>query len=117
MEIGVRHSRILYLTFSTLIGLLALTIAGHFLSSGRIGLIIALVIASGKAVLIAVIFMDLRRSDNVSRIVATGGLVWLGILLSLVLADYQSRGYEEVSSNGLKEAEHVTAYDRVEVEE
>jgi cytochrome c oxidase subunit 4 len=53
--------------------------------------VVALVIATCKMLLVALFFMHLRHSTQLTRVVVLGGLVWLGILLVLTFADYGTR--------------------------
>jgi cytochrome c oxidase subunit 4 len=52
---------------------------------------LTMLIASTKAVLIAAVFMDLRRSVPLTRLASTAGLFWLTILFALTAADYWTR--------------------------
>jgi cytochrome c oxidase subunit IV len=50
-------------------------------------------IAGAKAALIVLFFMHVWRSSRVTWVIALSGLFWLGILLSLTLADVLSRDW------------------------
>ena len=50
-----------------------------------------LAIGAAKIALIAIFFMRLNRSATLVRIFAVAGLFWLGILATLVAADYLTR--------------------------
>jgi cytochrome c oxidase subunit 4 len=52
------------------------------------------VIAFGKALLVALIFMHLRYSRRLMRVVVAAGLFWLGILIALTMSDYLTRGWQ-----------------------
>jgi cytochrome c oxidase subunit IV len=52
------------------------------------------VIAFAKASLVALIFMHLRYSRRLMRVVAAAGLFWLGILIALTMSDYLTRGWQ-----------------------
>jgi cytochrome c oxidase subunit IV len=54
---------------------------------------VVLAIATAKALLIALYFMHLRDRDWLLWVVAAGSAVWLGILLTLTLSDYLTRGW------------------------
>lgn len=54
---------------------------------------VALAIAGLKAGLILLFFMRLRFGPGLVRLVALGGLVWLGILLGGTLNDVLTRGW------------------------
>ena len=77
--------------FVALLVLLTLTAVGSSLSLGPGNLVLALGFAAAKAVVVALYFMELRRSDVQTRIAACVGLVWLTLFLMLVLTDYLTR--------------------------
>jgi cytochrome c oxidase subunit IV len=85
-------SRTLVLTWLGLIGLLALTIVLAYQPLGRFNTVAALGIGVGKALLVAVIFMKLRRASGVVLLVAGASVFWLGILFWLGLMDFVTRG-------------------------
>jgi len=58
--------------------------------------IVALAIASGKALLVALYFMHVRYSSQLTWIVTGGGLFWLAIMIGLTLSDYLTRGWLSV---------------------
>jgi caa(3)-type oxidase subunit IV len=60
---------------------------------GPFNVITALVIAVVKMLLVALFFMHMRYSTRLMRIVVAGGLLWLGILFLLTMADYVTRGW------------------------
>jgi cytochrome c oxidase subunit 4 len=80
-----------YLIFAALIGMTLLTVALSFVKLGGLHLIVGLAIATTKAVLVALFFMHLLYTSRLSWTMFLSGLFWLGILLSLTLADYLSR--------------------------
>ena len=59
---------------------------------GPFSTVVALAIACGKMLLVALFFMHIRYSTKLTRLVVTGGLLWLAILLLLTMTDYLSRG-------------------------
>lgn len=82
--------------FSVFVALLLLTFATYsiaFIDLGPGNVIVALAIAVGKALLVALFFMHLRYSPKLMWVVTGGGLFWLGILLALTLSDYLTRGW------------------------
>ena len=84
------------LVFAALLALLLVTIGAAYLELGRLGLLVALAIASTKAVLIMLYFMHLRFSNRLTWVFAGAAFLWLGILLALSLTDYLSRGWLDV---------------------
>jgi len=79
---------------AALLFLTAATCAISFIDMGKLNAVVALVIAFVKASLVALIFMHLRYSRRLMRIVALAGLFWLGILISLTMGDYLTRWWQ-----------------------
>jgi cytochrome c oxidase subunit 4 len=59
---------------------------------GGFSVVVALAIACGKMLLVALFFMHIRHSTKLTRLVVLGGLLWLGILLLLTMTDFATRG-------------------------
>ena len=53
--------------------------------------VIALAIATTKAVLVVLYFMHVRYSSKLTKITVLAGVFWLGILLVMTMGDYVSR--------------------------
>jgi cytochrome c oxidase subunit 4 len=79
--------------FVVLLILTATTCAISFINLGRLNAIVALVIAFGKALLVALFFMHLRYSRRLMQVVVAGGLFWLGIMIALTMSDFLTRGW------------------------
>jgi len=78
------------------VALLFLTFATTMVSTidlGPLNVVAALAIAAIKMMLVALFFMHLRHSTTIMKVVIGGGLLWLGILLLLTLADFTTRGW------------------------
>jgi cytochrome c oxidase subunit 4 len=52
----------------------------------------ALAIAVCKMLLVALFFMHVRHSTQLTKLVLVGAMVWLGILILLTLTDFATRG-------------------------
>jgi cytochrome c oxidase subunit IV len=50
-------------------------------------------IASAKALLVMLYFMELRHSPKLFWLIVGNGVFWLTVLISLVMADYISRAW------------------------
>lgn len=85
--------RVYAIIFATLLALTAATCAISFLNLGRMNAVAALVIAFGKALLVALFFMHLRYSRRLMQIVVAAGLFWLGIMIALTMSDFLTRGW------------------------
>jgi cytochrome c oxidase subunit 4 len=83
--------------FAGLIVATVLTTAVAFVDLGPLSVTVALGIAVCKMLLVALYFMHLRHSTQLTRLVVAGGLLWLAILLLLTLADFLTRGNLGVS--------------------
>jgi cytochrome c oxidase subunit 4 len=82
-----------YLVSVALAVLLVATVLASYVDAGRLNVVIAIAIATAKAVLIMLFFMHLKYSPPLVRLVAVSGFVWLGILLVITMADYVARGW------------------------
>jgi cytochrome c oxidase subunit IV len=80
------------LVFAALLVLTALTTGVAFMDlGGNFNGVVALAIAAGKAVLVALYFMHLRHGSRLSWIFAGAGFFWLIILVTLTLSDALTR--------------------------
>lgn len=89
------HSTVLGLVanFIALMLLLVATVAIAEVDLGRGNFIAATLIATTKMMLIMLVFMNLRYSKPLSRLVPAAGFFWLAILFALCFADYITRGW------------------------
>ncbi len=85
--------RIYAMIFVALLLLTAATCAISFINLGRMNAVAALVIAFGKALLVALFFMHLRYSRRLTQIVVAAGLFWLSIMIALTMSDFLTRGW------------------------
>jgi len=80
----------------TLLALTGITTAVAYVDLGPFSVVVALVIAVCKMLLVALFFMHIRHSNQLTKLVVLGGLLWLGILLVLTLSDFITRGWTGV---------------------
>ena len=73
--------------------LTALTTGVAYINLGAMSTVVALTIAVCKMLLVALFFMHIRHSDKLTKLVVSGGLMWLGILLLLTLTDFATRDW------------------------
>jgi cytochrome c oxidase subunit 4 len=85
--------KVYIITFAALIALTATTYGIAYIDLGRFNAVIALVIAVGKVLLVALFFMHVRYSPRLTWAVIGGGLFWLGIIIVLTMSDYLTRGW------------------------
>ena len=86
-----RSRRPLVLTWIALLLLLAATAGSALLPLGWLNTAISLGVALAKALLVAVVFMRLKRAPALVRLAAVAGTVTLAILFGLALTDYLTR--------------------------
>ena len=80
------------LVFAGLIVLTVVTTAVAFVDLGAFSVVVALAIAVCKMMLVSLFFMHVRHSSKLTKLILIGGLLWLGILLSMTLPDFATRG-------------------------
>jgi cytochrome c oxidase subunit 4 len=59
-----------------------------------LNVIVALVIATCKAILVILFFMHAYYSSRRTKLIIISGFFWLAIMLFLTLADYSSRSWD-----------------------
>jgi cytochrome c oxidase subunit 4 len=91
MAAHVTSSRSCYIVFGALLVLLVLTVVAAGIENHTLGIIIALLIATVKALLIIVYFMNVRFADWVTRLAVAAGFVGLIVLLAFMMSDYLTR--------------------------
>jgi cytochrome c oxidase subunit 4 len=79
--------------FVTLLVLTATTFLVSGIDLGGMNAVAALVIAMVKALLVALFFMHLRYSRPLMMVAVAAGLLWLGIMITLTLGDFLTRGW------------------------
>jgi cytochrome c oxidase subunit 4 len=77
--------------WAALIVLLAATVGATYLLPGPLRLGANMAIAVLKAGLVLWFFMQLDRASGLTRIFATGAILWLAILMTLISADLLTR--------------------------
>ena len=84
--------KIYYAVFGSLMVLTGVTVAVAYLDLGPLNVIVALVIACVKATIVVLFFMHVKYSSRLVKMAIVAGLYWMGILLTLTLSDYLTRG-------------------------
>ena len=72
----------------TLMLLLALTFGLAFVPFGWLNMPIAMAIAATKALLVALVFMELRLARSFVVLGASAGVVWLLVMFTLTFSDF-----------------------------
>jgi cytochrome c oxidase subunit 4 len=85
------HTHVFVATLVALLILTGITVGASYIDFGSGNVVIALFIASIKAILVALFFMHLRYEKAVMGIVAGAGFLFLGIFLMFVFMDVDTR--------------------------
>lgn len=83
--------RMILRCWGALILLLALTTGLAFVPLGSAQLGVSLAIALAKALIVLLLFMELKGSSGLVRVFAAAGFFWLLIMIGLTTADYTHR--------------------------
>ena len=68
-----------------------LTVSAALRDFGPWNIVIALTIATSKAILVVLYFMHVRYSSRRTQLVVVAGVFWLAVMLFLTLSDYFTR--------------------------
>ena len=80
-------------TYVALLVLLGISVSLHLFHLGILESVLSLVIAGIEAIAVLWFFMRVQASSKLIWLFATGGFLWLGILLVFVISDYFSRSW------------------------
>ena len=85
-------SKFYYTIWIALLGLTVITAGVAFVDLGPFNVVLALVIATVKALLVVLFFMHVKyTSEKLTKIVIVSAIFWLFLLLALSMADYATR--------------------------
>ncbi len=96
MEHTAEHTtnpRLYFIVFAILLVLLVFTVAVAYLDLGGWSIVLAMAIATTKALLVILYFMHVRYSSRLIWLFVGLGFVFLALLVALTLTDYLSRGW------------------------
>jgi cytochrome c oxidase subunit 4 len=92
MSEHIMSSKLYYTIWIALLCLTVITAAVSFVDLGPLNTIVALVIATLKAVLVVLFFMHVKyTSEKLTKTVIVAAIFWLLLLLALSMADYTTR--------------------------
>lgn len=92
MSEHIMSSKLYYTIWIALLCLTVITAAVSFIDLGPLNTIVALVIATFKAVLVVLFFMHVKyTSEKLTKAVIVAAIFWLLLLLALSMADYTTR--------------------------
>ncbi|MBS2037992.1 cytochrome C oxidase subunit IV family protein [bacterium] len=80
-----------WLIWAVLMALLGLTVLINHWALGVWGTVLALLVASTKALLVALFYMHLRHSSGLIRLASGAALLWVAVMFLLSWADFLSR--------------------------
>jgi cytochrome c oxidase subunit 4 len=94
-EEHTEHGQLFYIAIGVgLLILTATTVAAAFVNLGVFNPVVALLIATIKATLVVLFFMHVKgASEKMTGVVVVSGFFFLGILLTLSLADYLTQSW------------------------
>ena len=85
------EARTYLLTLVALLILTAITVGASYIQFGSANVVIALTIATIKAIIVALIFMHLLHDKPVNAVIAVAGFIFLGIFLLFDFLDIGTR--------------------------
>lgn len=92
MSEHVMPSRQYYIIWIVLLILTGVTAGVSFIDLGQFNTVVALAIATFKAVLVVLFFMHVRyASEKLIKLVVIAAVFWLSLLLCLSMMDYLTR--------------------------
>lgn len=95
-------ARAIFVCWAALMLLLALTTGLAFVPLGPAQLGVSLAIACTKALLVLLLFMELKASSGLVRVFACAGFFWLMIMIALTSADYTHRTDQHIAIDAVR---------------
>jgi cytochrome c oxidase subunit IV len=80
-----------YLVAAALMVLLGVTVAVALIPLGPFNVLVALAVALIKAVLVVLFFMHVKYNSKLTWVFASGGVLWLLIMVILTMGDFIAR--------------------------
>ena len=81
------------MVFATLLVFTGITVGAAFVDLGALNPIIALAIASFKAVVVILFFMHVKYQSKLIKLTVTAGFFTFLVLITMTLSDYISRAW------------------------
>jgi cytochrome c oxidase subunit 4 len=82
-----------FIIFGALMVCTVLTVTAAFINLGDLNFPVALTIAVFKATLVVLFFMHVKYGSKLTKLIVGVAFFFLGIMLTLTLTDYLSRGW------------------------
>lgn len=92
----VTQPRVYYIVYALLVFFMALTIGASYVNMGGLNNVVAMTIATIKAVLVVLFFMQVKMGTRLTWVWASIGFIWL-IFLFGTLGDYVTRNWISVT--------------------
>jgi cytochrome c oxidase subunit 4 len=80
-----------FLVAAALMVLLAITVVVALIPLGPFNVLVALAIAVTKALLVVLYFMHVKYNSKLTWVFASGGVLWLLIMVILTMGDFLAR--------------------------
>jgi cytochrome c oxidase subunit IV len=80
-----------YLVGAALMVLLGVTVAVALVHLGPFNVLVAMAVAVTKAVLVVLYFMHVKYNSKLTWVFASGGVLWLLIMIILTMGDFLAR--------------------------
>jgi len=93
MKTEVPSIKLLVITWLILVAFHFTILGLSMLKLGIGGTLIILGLAVTQMILVMLVFMEVRHSDKLVRVVAAGGFFWLLIQFTLIGSDYVTRAF------------------------
>ena len=93
MSEHIMSSKFYYTIWIALLCLTVITAAVSFVDLGPLNTVVALVIATIKALLVVLFFMHVKQSSAMTKLFVVAGFFWMAILFAFTLGDYFSRNW------------------------
>lgn len=85
--------KVYFAVFITLLVMTGVTTGVAYIDLGAFNPVMALAIATFKAVLVILFFMHVKYSSKLTWLVVSAAFFFLGIMLTLTMSDYLSRAW------------------------
>jgi cytochrome c oxidase subunit 4 len=92
----ITQPKVYYIVYGLLVFFMSLTIAASYVNMGGLNNVVAMTIATIKAVLVVLFFMQVKMGTRLTWLWASIGFIWL-ILLFGTLGDYVTRSWISVT--------------------
>ncbi len=93
-HVHIASKRSYFTIFAILMVCTYLTWQVAYFDLGPLNTVVALAIAVFKAVLVILFFMHVKHGTRLTWVVVLAGVFWLGLMLTVTMSDYLTRGWK-----------------------